>query len=267
MKKYIQVLKLNLQSSFTYKGNFILTSLMDIFRVIAEIAFWKVLFDNAQASEMNGYHFNSIITYYIFMFIIGSFTNVGSIGYKAANDIKDGALNNLLVRPIHYLGYCFTEVLSQKLINLIIAMLMFVPILVLHFKDLHLEITSEQLYLLPVVVLISLILSFFINIMISLFVFWITEVTSLFVFKDILLDFASGRVFPLDLFPQTLLNAFSFLPFMYCTFFPTIIITKGLTSSELYRGLCIQLTWTLLLYGLIKIIWKFGIKKYVGTGV
>lgn len=266
MRKYIQVLKLNLQTSFTYKGNFILTSLMDIFRVIAEIAFWKVLFDNAQASEINGYNFDSIVTYYIFMFIIASFTSVGGIGYKVANDIKDGALNNLLVRPINYIGYCFTELLSQKLINLIIAMLMFIPVIVFRFGDMHLRISSEQLYLLPVVVLLSLILSFFINVLISLFVFWLTEVTSLFLFKDIILDFASGRVFPLDLFPQSLLQVFSVLPFMYCTFFPTVMITKGLSSGGLYRGLFIQLAWILVLYCSIKVIWRLGIKKYVGTG-
>lgn len=266
MRKYVQVLKLNLQTSLTYKGNFILTSLMDIFRVIAEIAFWRVLFNSVQASEINGYNFNSIVTYYIFMFIISSFTSVGGIGYKVANDIKEGALNNLLVRPINYIGYCFTELLSQKLINLIIAMLLFIPVIVFQFGDLHLKISSEQLYLLPVVVLLSLILSFFINIMISLFVFWITEASSLFFFKDILLEFASGRVFPLDLFPQSLLHVFSVLPFMYCTFFPTVMITKGLSSGEVYRGLFIQLAWILALYFFIKVIWKMGIKKYVGTG-
>jgi len=200
------------------------------------------------------------------MFIISSFTSVGGIGYKVANDIKEGALNNLLVRPINYIGYCFTELLSQKLINLIIAMLLFIPVIVFQFGDLHLKISSEQLYLLPVVVLLSLILSFFINIMISLFVFWITEASSLFFFKDILLDFASGRVFPLDLFPQSLLHVFSVLPFMYCTFFPTVMITKGLSSGEVYRGLFIQLAWILALYFFIKVIWKTGIKKYVGTG-
>ncbi|MNC13930.1 hypothetical protein D3C75_616910 [compost metagenome] len=102
--------------------------------------------------------------------------------------------------------------------------------------------------------------------MISLFVFWITEVTSLFLLKDILLDLASGRVFPLDLFPGSLLNAFSVLSFMYCTYFPAVMVSKGLSAAELYRGLGIQLVWILLLYGLIKIIWRLGLKKYVGTG-
>jgi ABC-2 type transport system permease protein len=266
MRKYVQVLKLNLQTSFAYKGNFIFTSLMDVFRVIAEIAFWKVLFDNTPGSEINGYNFNSIITYYIAMFIIASFTNVGSIGYKAANDIKDGSLNNLLVRPIHYMGYCFTEIISQKLLNLIIALLIFIPVIIFRFGDLHVGMTSAQFYLLPVVVLGSLILSFLINIMISLFAFWMTEVTSLFVLKDILLDLASGRVFPLDLFPGSWLNAFAVLPFMYCTYFPAVMITKGLSAAELYRGLGIQLMWILTLYGLITAIWRLGLKKYTGTG-
>ncbi|WP_054942859.1 ABC transporter permease [Paenibacillus ihuae] len=266
MKKYVQVMKLNLQTSFAYKGNFMLSSLMDVFRVVAEIAFWGVLFDNLPGSELSGYQFNSIVSYYIAMFIISSFTNVGSTGYKVANDIKDGVLNNLLVRPIHYIGYCFTETVSQKLLNLIIAMLMFIPVIVFRFGDLDAGMTLEQLGWFPVVILGSLILSFFINILVSLFVFWMTEVTSLFFLKDIILDLASGRVFPLDLFPKTLLNAFSVLPFMYCTYFPAVMITKGWSAAELYRGLGIQLVWILGLYGLIQIFWRLGLKKYTGTG-
>jgi ABC-2 type transport system permease protein len=266
MKKYVQVLKLNLQTSFTYKGNFLLTTLIDIFRVVAEISFWKILFSNIQGNEISGYNFDSIIAYYIFMFIIGSFTNVGSIGYKVANDIKEGALNNLLVRPINYIGYCFTETISQRLINLLIALLMFIPVIIFGSGNFSLGITPEQLYLLPIVILFSFILSFFINIIISLLVFWITEVTSFFFLKDVILDFASGRVFPLDLFPISLFSVFSFLPFMYCTFFPVVMLTKGISSIGLYQGLLIQLTWIVLLYLLIKVLWRFGLKKYVGTG-
>ncbi|WP_340022734.1 ABC-2 family transporter protein [Paenibacillus sp. FSL K6-1096] len=266
MKKYLQVLKLNLQTSFAYKGNFILTSFIDIFRVVAEVAFWRILFNNVKDGEINGYNFDSIIVYYIFMFIISSFTNVGSMGYKVANEIKEGALNNLLVRPINYIGYCFMETISQKVINLIIAVLMFIPFVIFRFGNLSFAVTAEQLYLLPVVIIFSFTLSFFINILISLLVFWITEVTSFFFLKDIVLDLASGRVFPLDLFPAFLFSAFSILPFMYCTFFPVVILTKGISSFGLYQGLLIQLTWIILLYLLIRVLWRFGLKKYVGTG-
>lgn len=266
MRKYSQVMKINLQIALAYKWNLILSSLMDIFRIVAEIAFWKIIFDATSGSAINGYNFSSIITYYIFMFIIGTVMNVGNIGNKIANDIENGTLNNLITKPINYIGYYFSETISQKFVQLLIVVLTFIPIFVLQASNISLGINLEQLLIFPVILLLSLLLNFFINIIISLLVFWITEVTSLFFLKDILLDFLSGRVFPIDLLPKSILNIFGVLPFMYCTFFPITILTKGIANGAFFKGLFLQIIWTAILYTTIKILWKLGIKKYSGTG-
>jgi ABC-2 type transport system permease protein len=266
MRKYVQVMKLNLQITLAYKWNLILTSLMDIFRVVAEIAFWKVLFDATSGNTISGYNFNSIITYYIFMFIIGTVMNASNMGSEIANDIKNGTLSKLLVRPINLLGYYFSEVLSQKFVQFLVAVIMFVPVFVIQFSNIDIGINLEQLLLFPLILILSLLLNFFINIVISLLVFWITEVTSFFFLKDILLDFLSGRVFPLDLLPKWIFKIFGVLPFMYCTFFPITVLTKGLANEEFFRGLFMQIGWVVILYITIKILWKLGIKKYSGTG-
>lgn len=266
MRKYAEVMKMNIQISLAYKWNLILSALMDIFRIIAEIAFWKILFDATSGSRINGYDFNSIINYYIFMFFIGTVMNVSNIGNKISNDIKNGTLNNLIIRPINYIGYYFSETLSQKFVQLLIVVIMFVPVFILQASSINIGINLEQLLLFPLVLLLSLLLNFFINIIISLLVFWITEVTSFFFLKDILLDFLSGRVFPIDLLPKSILNVFGVLPFMYCTFFPITILTKGMVNEEFFKGLFMQIGWIVILYITIKLLWKLGIKKYAGTG-
>lgn len=266
MRKYTQVMKMNIQISLAYKWNLILSSLMDVFRIVAEIAFWKILFDTTSGNSINGYDLNSIITYYIFMFIIGTVMNVGNIGTKIANDIKDGTLNNLLIRPINYIGYYFSETISQKFVQLLIVVITFIPIFIIQASNINFGINLVQILLFPIILLLSLLLNFFINIIISLTVFWLTEVTSFFFLKDILLDFLSGRVFPIDLLPKSILNIFGVLPFMYCTFFPITILTKGVTNETFFNGLFMQIIWTSVLYATIKILWKLGIKKYSGTG-
>jgi ABC-2 type transport system permease protein len=267
MRKYAEVMKMNIQIALAYKWNLVLSSLMDIFRIVAEIAFWKILFDATATHAINGYNFNSIITYYIFMFIIGTVMNVGNIGNKIANDIKDGALNNLIIRPINYIGYYFSETISQKLVQLLIAVITFVPVFIMQASNISLGINLKQLLLFPIILILSLLLNFFINVVISLLVFWLTEVTSFFFLKDILLDFLSGRVFPIDLLPKSILNIFGVLPFMYCTFFPITILTKGVANAAFLKGLFMQVIWAAVLYIAIKILWRIGIKKYSGTGV
>lgn len=266
MRKYTQVMKMNIQIALSYRWNLILSSLMDIFRIAAEISFWKILFEATSGTTISGYDFNSIITYYIFMFIIGTVLNVSNIGSKISNDIKNGTLNNLIIRPINYIGYYFFETLSQKFIQLLIIVITFIPIFIMQASNISLSIKLDQLLLFPIILLLSLLLNFFINIIISLLVFWLTEVTSFFFLKDILLDFLSGRVFPIDLLPKSIVNAFGLLPFMYCTFFPIAILTKGLSNETFFKGLFMQIAWTTVLYSAIKILWKLGIRKYSGTG-
>lgn len=266
MRKYVQVIKMNMQIALAYKWNLLLSSLMDIFRIIAEIIFWKVFFDAAASETVKGYNYNSIITYYIFMFIMTTLMNTNDIGYKIANDIKNGTLNNLIIRPINYIGYYFSESLSQKLIQLLIVIITFVPLFIIQASNITVNISLIQSLFLPLILLFSLILNFFINIIISLLVFWLTEVTSLFFLKDVLLDFLSGRVFPIDLLPSSIVNLFGVLPFMYCTFFPINILTKGITNDVFFMGLFMQLMWIGILYITIKILWSLGIKKYTGTG-
>jgi ABC-type uncharacterized transport system, permease component len=266
MRKYVQVIKMNMQIAFAYKWNLLLSSLMDIFRIVAEIIFWKVFFDTTANDTVKGYNYNSIITYYIFMFIMTTLMNTNDIGYKIANDIKNGTLNNLIIRPINYIGYYFSESLSQKLIQLLIVIITFVPLFIIQASNITVNISLIQSLFLPLILLFSLILNFFINIIISLLVFWLTEVTSFFFLKDVLLDFLSGRVFPIDLLPSSIVNLFGVLPFMYCTFFPINILTKGITNDVFFMGLFMQLMWIGLLYITIKILWSLGIKKYTGTG-
>lgn len=266
MKKYTQVMKMNFQIELSYKWNFILTSLMDIFRVVAEIALWKILLDATSSNTISGYNLNSIITYYIFIFVIGTVTDTSHIGRKIANDIKEGVLNNLIIRPVNYIGYYFSETLSQKFVRLLIAIITFIPMFIIQASNICISINSLQLLLFPLVLLLSLVINFFLNVVISLLVFWITEVTSLFFFKDILLDFLSGRIFPIDLLPIWIFNAFQALPFMYCTFFPINVLTKGMVDGAFFKGILMQIIWVAILYLIIKLLWKFGIKKYAGTG-
>lgn len=266
MKKYVQLMKMNMQIAFAYKWNLLLSSLMDIFRIVAEIAFWKVFFNTTASDTVNGYDYNSIITYYIFMFIITTLMNTNDIGYKIANDIKNGMLNNLIIRPINYIGYYFSESLSQKFVQLLIVIITFVPLFIIQASNITINISLRQSLFLPLILLFSLLLNFFINIIISLLVFWLTEVTSFFFLKDVLLDFLSGRVFPIDLLPISIVNLFGVLPFMYCTFFPINILTKGIANDAFFMGLFMQIMWIGILYITIKLLWSFGIKKYTGTG-
>lgn len=267
MKKYIEVIKTNMQISFMYKWNVVITSLMNVFRVISEIVFWQILFSTSGSEKMYGYTLNQLITYYIFMYIIGAITGMGSTGYKIAEDIKTGTLTNILLKPISCIKYYFSEVMGQKIVQLLVSLVIFIPIFICYASSVSNKINLFQLILFPVAIIFALVLTYFINLLISFLAFWLTEVTSFFFVKDLVLDLLSGRVFPIDIMPTGILRVLNLLPFAYCTFFPINILTKDLTVLKLISGLGMQLGWILVIYIMARIVWKKGIKKYTGIGM
>jgi ABC-2 type transport system permease protein len=267
MEKYIEVIKTNMQISFMYKWNVVITSLMDVFKLIAECAFWQILFATSASNEMYGYTLNGLITYYIFMYIIGAITGMGSIGYKVADDIKNGTLSNILLKTISCIKYYFSEIIGQKIVQLLFSLVVFIPIFIIYASAINIKINLLQIFLFPFAIIFALVLTYLINLLISFLAFWLTEVTSFFFVKDLVVDFLSGKAFPIDIMPVGVLGALNLLPFAYCTFFPINILTKDLSSLELMRGFGMQLGWILVIYVMVRIAWKKGIKRYSGTGM
>ena len=267
MRKYLQVMKMSWQEAIMYKANFFITSVVDVFRILAEVAFWGIYFEATGKRTIAGYDFSTMITYYILMFLIRTLMNTGNIGTKVAEDIKLGKLSQYLIKPINYFGYYYLKELSRKSLEIGVTMLVFVPVFI--FGSTYMVINVEAFHMLvyPIVLMLAFTLSYFLNIVISLSAFWLIEVTSIFFLKDITLDFLSGGIFPLDIIPKIILRVFNLLPFMYIIFSPIKIINKGVTNTELLLGMSAQVFWIIVLFLLAKFLWKKGIRHYSGTGI
>lgn len=265
--EYLEVVKTNMLVSLMYKWNLFITSLFDCFKFVAEYAFWIIIFATGTSTEMYGYTLNSMITYYIFMYIVGTITNMGNIGYRVANDIKEGGLTNLLIKPLNCLKYYFYESLGQKIPQLICSVIVFIPvILILHNK---IALTGNPLLIsaFMVALLLAIILTYAINLLISLLVFWLTEIDGLFFMKEIFVDLLSGKTFPINIMPAGVFAVLNILPFSYCTYFPISILISGKSYTELGIGIIGQIVWIVICFLLVHVVWKRGIRRYEGTGM
>jgi len=81
-----------------------------------------------------------------------------------------------------------------------------------------------------------------------------------------LMEFASGRFFPLNILPAFLFKLINFLPFSFLVFFPLNVYLGRLTLPEVYRGLLTQAIWIVLLFVVLKIVWSLGLRRYEAVG-
>jgi ABC-2 type transport system permease protein len=76
----------------------------------------------------------------------------------------------------------------------------------------------------------------------------------------------SGGLFPLDVFGEGLMALFRFMPFQYIIYFPLSIVVGNATANEIVFGVLVQVIWLVLLYGISKIVWRAGMKRYIAAG-
>jgi ABC-2 type transport system permease protein len=111
-------MKTSWQRSLTYKINFMLSSVLNVLRVVAEIIFWAVFFQNSGKGNISGYTLPMMITYYMLMYMVNTLVDMGEVGNSMADDIKSGTLTQYMVKPMNYLGYYFSEILSKRLFSI-----------------------------------------------------------------------------------------------------------------------------------------------------
>jgi ABC-2 type transport system permease protein len=81
------------------------------------------------------------------------------------------------------------------------------------------------------------------------------------------INFFSGAYFTLALLPASILKVAMFMPFAYTFYVPTQIYLGKMSISEGWSGLLVSIVWLFVLYVIIKIIWKRGLKKYDSVGI
>jgi ABC-2 type transport system permease protein len=102
--------------------------------------------------------------------------------------------------------------------------------------------------------------------LIAMLAFWMDEVWTLFVMKNLILWFLTGQLVPLDMFPQEVQKVSKFLPFGYLAYFPTKVLTAALPLSEIVSGLGIILSWVVVFYIAYKLFWSYALRKYGAFG-
>lgn len=259
------MLKLGLQSAMEYRANFLLSIVSAIFPMVIQIFMWTAIYKNNQHITIFGYTYVQMITYSILAAIISKLVATG-VEWEVANDIRDGGLNKFIVQPISYFLYRICCFMGQKLMQLII----FIILLIIIFAAIKFNFSLEIVPLRVVFFIIAIILAMGLNLLIafcvSIIAFWITEAWAMFMIINLLINVASGGVFPLDIFGGRVLQVLNLLPFKYIIYFPISIINGKIGYFEIIYGGVIQIGWLILLTIIARAVWNIGMKRYVAVG-
>jgi len=256
---FLESIKLGLESSKNYKNAILMEILGSFLTLIFLALIWSILLKDG---SLKGYNLKSIIVYY-------SFTNFLAILYGSAGGfippvlselIMKGDIKSYLVRPFNFLYYFVFFNLGKSIISFIIIFLLF------FFSFLFLRGNFLDLVILLFIIVISTIFFILIRSAVGLLAFWLEDVSVLAMLVYFLIMILSGRIIPLNFYPNWLLEIINWLPFKYMYYLPSAYFASEISSTEVTKGLVILSIWSLIFVFIDKSLFNQGIKKLKAYG-
>lgn len=266
MKKYFSVFKISFQQEFVYRMNFVMWRVRNVLQIFLVFFLWDTVFSDPQ-KVVFGYDRSKILTYVFGLLIVRAFV-LSAKAMEVAGEISRGDLSNYLLKPINYFKYWLTRDVSSKALNLSFA---FVEVVVLFYVlKPPFFIQSSILLLISffIALMLAMLIYFLILFLTSSVTFWYPEAGwgTHFLISVIFVEFLSGAIFPLDIFPSAIQNILNLTPFPYLIFFPLQVYLGNITGVLIIKGIITSFIWAILLWFLMNFIWNKGLKAYQSHG-
>jgi ABC-2 type transport system permease protein len=264
LNKYRHAFLVGLQGNLVYRWNFAARGLFSLFHLTAIFILWGAAFQGTPA--IGGFSFGATMTYFVALLVLQFFISAFNEDYQISEDIRNGLINQFLLKPINYFGYRLSIFAAARLVS---GVLVLVPLaVVLPFLHSYLTWPHDLWRLalgLPAVVLSALV-QFSIAYCFGLLTFWLLEIQGFVILSMAVEAVLGGQMFPLDLLPAPVFHAVKFLPFYYQMYFPAAIFTGRIGFDDTLTGLGLELGWVVVLLALTELLWRRGLRRHTAVG-
>jgi ABC-2 type transport system permease protein len=234
--------------------------------MIAEPVIYLVVWStiaNQQGGTVGGYTAGAFAAYYIVWTLVRNM-NIVFTPYGWEDRLQHGQLSAELLRPVHPIHSDVAFFAGWKVV-MIFLWLPIAAVLALIFKP---TLNPDWLQVLVFFFAIwgaYLIRTMFLSLL-GMITFWTTRVGAIFQLFFALELIFSGRLVPMTLMPVWVQKVAVFLPFQWTFYFPINALVGKLGPQELLTGLGVQALWIVGGIGLVKIVWRAGIKRFSAVG-
>jgi len=265
LNKYRHAFLIGLQSNIVYRVNFAVRGFFSLFHLAVVFILWGAAY--AHSPNIGGFTFGQTLTYFLVMLVMQFFVGAFNEDYQISEEIRNGLINQFLLKPINYFLYRFSIFVAARLVTgalVLLPLIIAIPLL----KD-YLTLPHDWWRLalgLPAMALSALI-QFSIAYCFGMLTFWFLEIQGFVILSMAVESLLGGQMFPLDLMPDWIYRIAQFLPFYYQTYFPTAIFTGRISDiGQVWQGLGIQLGWVIVLLCVNQLLWTRGLRRHTAVG-
>lgn len=267
MSKYLYVISVGIQNTLVYRVNFLFRAVFGLIPLMGTLYLWRAIYAGKSPDALIGdFTLQAMISYYLLVTVIDALTAVAEDDWQIAEDIKEGAISQFLLKPMDYLTYRLCLYFSGRIIYTAVAIIP-VALFIFYLRDYFVAPPDGlTMALFGLSVVLAALLQFFLAYIMALLAFWVLDVST-FIFIQFAFEYiCSGHLFPLSILPAALAKALQLTPYPYLVYFPASVYLGHVTGADLARGLAIQATWVMIGYGLARGVWARGIRRYSAAG-
>jgi ABC-2 type transport system permease protein len=264
MLKYRHAFVVGLQSNLVYRWNFAVRSLFSLFHLAFVFIFWGAVYSGK--AEIGGFGFAQTLTYFATLFLLQFFIGAFNEDYLISEDIRNGLINQFLLKPINYFAYRLSVFAAARVVSgalglmaLLVALPFLRGYLALHHDAWRIAIGIPAMGL-------TALIQFSIAYCFGMLAFWFLEIQGFVILSMAVETVLGGQFFPLDLLPPAVFRAVSYLPFYYQSYFPTAILTGRIGLDAALPGLAIQAAWAFVVVCLAEAVWRRGLRHHTAAG-
>jgi ABC-2 type transport system permease protein len=265
LTKYRHAFLVGLQGNLVYRWNFAVRGLFSLFHLAAIFILWRAAFSNT--ADIGGYGFDATLTYFVSLLVLQFFISAFNEDYQISEDIRNGLINQFLLKPINYFGYRLSVFAAARLVS---GTLVLLPLaLAMPWLHEHLTLPADwgwRIALGVPAMLLSALIQFSIAYCFGLLTFWFLDIQGFVLLSMSVEAVLGGQMFPLDLLPEGVFAVAKFLPFYYQMYFPAAIFTGRIGQDAALQGLIIEVGWVLALLALNQFLWQRGLRRHTAVG-
>jgi len=264
MNKYRQAFLVGLQGNIVYRWNFAVRGVFSLVQLAVVFILWGAVY--AGTPSVGGFAFGQTLTYFTLLVVLQFFTGAFNEDYQISEEIRNGLINQFLLKPIDYFLYRLSIFFSARVVSGAIVLVPVAAALAAFHGRLALPEGGWRIAFGVPALAMSAMIQFSIAYCFGMLTFWLLEIQGFVILSMAVESILGGQLFPLDLLPPSVFRAAQLLPFYYQTYFPAAIFSGRIGRGLATEGLFIQLFWALALIALARLLWCRGLRRHTAVG-
>ena len=262
--KYRQAFLVGLQSNIVYRWTFAVRGFFSLFHLAVGVILWGAAF--AGNESIGGFDLRHPLTYFVTLRVLQFFISAFNEDYQISEEIRNGLINQFLLKPINYFLYRFSIFVAARMVS---GALIFIPLLIampVIGEYLTFPFDGWRFAVGVPALLLSAVIQFSIAYCFGMLTFWFLEIQGFVILSMAIETVLGGQIFPLDLLPESVFRVAQFLPFFYQMYFPGAIFTGRMELPMALQGLVIQVGWVAILLLINHVLWVRGLRRHTAVG-